>query len=390
VQEPQRSVTAEVLEATGQAGKGLTSAHFTQAVEYREAPRQGSTARVARSRALTIALDGDDVREAIFTGSATFRDDALVASAADARYQPGVGTLRLSGTDAGGPPRVADERIDVVGDAVDLTLQGRRMSATGNVKTTLRPERAAAATAANPAGATVLPGILRDDQVAYVNADALAYLGRSGAAVYTGRASLWQDMTAIRAERIAIDQGNGNLVATGGARSSISLDGEVSTGRASEIRYDDAGRTITYLGVSPSAGAPTKGAASRAGGPPAANDSQAHVTGTQGDLQADRIEVVLAQGGGRAERVEGYGDVTARIDTRIATGSRLTYVSDAGRYSMSGSGTVPVTVVDSCRTTTGRALVFFKSTDRIVVDGNEQARTQTRSTGPCPSPSARR
>ena len=39
----------------------------------------------------------------------------------------------------------------------------------------------------------------------------------------------------------------------------------------------------------------------------------------------------------------------------------------------------PVTIVDECgRETTGRTLTFFKATDRIVVDGNEQIRTQTK------------
>ena len=37
-----------------------------------------------------------------------------------------------------------------------------------------------------------------------------------------------------------------------------------------------------------------------------------------------------------------------------------------------------MTIVDECgRETTGRTLTFFKATDRIVVDGNEQIRTQT-------------
>ena len=45
---------------------------------------------------------------------------------------------------------------------------------------------------------------------------------------------------------------------------------------------------------------------------------------------------------------------------------------------MSGAGTKSVKVTESCRETTGRTLTFFKSTDRIIVDGNEEIRTQTR------------
>ena len=61
---------------------------------------------------------------------------------------------------------------------------------------------------------------------------------------------------------------------------------------------------------------------------------------------------------------------------------------------MSAAGTTPVTIIDpqttasgvvSCRGTTGRTLTFFKSTDTIRVDGNDQNRTETQ-IKPCPPP----
>jgi hypothetical protein len=33
-------------------------------------------------------------------------------------------------------------------------------------------------------------------------------------------------------------------------------------------------------------------------------------------------------------------------------------------------------------------LTFFKAADRIIVDGNEEIRTQTKTGGPCAAPSA--
>ncbi len=46
------------------------------------------------------------------------------------------------------------------------------------------------------------------------------------------------------------------------------------------------------------------------------------------------------------------------------------------RYLVTGS---PVTILEECgRETIGRTLTFFKTADRIIVDGNEQIRTQTR------------
>jgi len=96
---------------------------------------------------------------------------------------------------------------------------------------------------------------------------------------------------------------------------------------------------------------------------------------------------LLAKDASRAERLEAYGDVRARIDTRVATGDRLTYHASDERYVMTGIATVPVKIVDECRETSGRTVTFFKSGERIIVDGNEEARTQSRrGVGPCPQP----
>ena len=39
--------------------------------------------------------------------------------------------------------------------------------------------------------------------------------------------------------------------------------------------------------------------------------------------------------------------------------------------------------------TSGRTVTFFKSTERIIVDGEEEVRTQSKRGGPCPAPPAR-
>src|SRR5688572_16985712 len=109
---PARSVRARTFNATGEPGKGLTSAQFTDDVEYREEIRAGAAPRIARSRGLQITLASDVVTAAVFTGNVRFEDQGLQASAANAQYDPTKGTLHLSGTDAGGGPRVADEQIN--------------------------------------------------------------------------------------------------------------------------------------------------------------------------------------------------------------------------------------------------------------------------------------
>lgn len=385
---PARSVKATLLDAIGEPGKGLTSARFTDNVEYREEARGGAVPRVAHARALRVALDGAAIDSAIFSGAVTFVEQGLQASAADARYEPRAGSLRLTGTDAGGPPRVADAQITIEAQKqIDVQLDSRRMAAAGSVKTTLRA-----------GGTNKLPGLLKGEQPANVGADALQYDGGAGKAVYRGNANLWQGETAIRANTITIDQSTGDLIAVGGARSVIVLDSGNSNGAAAEIRYEDGKRVISYLSNIPppvavvrprGATVPppvTRGGARGPVRPPAV---QALVTGPQGTLRADRIEVVLAPQGPRAERLEAYINVNARVDTRIATGARLTYYAVDERYVMSGANAVPVKVNDGCRESSGKTLTFFKSADRIIVDGNEEIRTQTKSGGPCAATAAR-
>ncbi|MGH9346022.1 MAG: hypothetical protein ACRD26_02040 [Vicinamibacterales bacterium] len=110
------------------------------------------------------------------------------------------------------------------------------------------------------------------------------------------------------------------------------------------------------------------------------------MSGPQGDLTARRIVVLLAKDERRMERLEAYDEVNLRVDQRVATGARLTYLAGEGRYIMAGAGVVPVTVSEACRRTTGRTLTFFRATDNIIVDGNEEIRTRTTSGGPCPQP----
>ena len=389
-----RTVRAQTFEATGAAGQDLNAARFDNQVEYTEDAAAGRAARVARSNGLRIALAGDQVTDATFTGSARFEEQGLQASGALAQYDPAKGTLRLSGAEAGRAPRVADQQIEIEAEAIEVTLQGRRMAARGNVRTILR-----AGTAKNR-----LPGLLQQGQPANVTAAALEYDGDAGKASYTGAAALWQGETAIRANTIALDQTRGDLLATGAARSTIALTTGTSVGTANEIRYTDAERTIAYISppppkpvaaptsaspIAPVPGSPVAPTSVSPIAPPPVPFVPSRLSGPEGDISAVRIELALAKTGSQLERLEAYTAVNVRLDTRVATGDRLTYVTEDERYVMTGIATVNVTIVEECRETSGRTVTFFKSTERIIVDGNEEVRTQSKRGGPCPAPPAR-
>lgn len=351
---PARSIKARTLDADGAPGAGLTAARFAENVEYREESGKSSSARAARARALAVGLDNDAIKNAVFSGAVKFEEQGLQAAAGEARYDPTAGSLRLSGVEGGVLPRVADDQVTIDANTIDVALQGRLMKAAGSVRTTLRASK------------SKLPGLLKQDQPANVNADALDYQGAAGQAIYTGNATMWQGETAVRAEKVSIDQSKGDLLGSGNARSTIALDTGVSVAHASDIRYDDAAHTITYASTPNAAGVVT---------------AQAQLSGPQGDLRADRIHVILAPEGGHISRLEAYTNVNLKLDMRSASGERLTYFADQERYLMSGAGTKAVKVVEACRETTGRTVTFFKSTDRIIVDGNEEIRTQTRNGG---------
>jgi lipopolysaccharide export system protein LptA len=387
-----RQVTARSLDAQGQPGVGLTAARFAENVEYREEGQSGRAARVARSDALSVTFADEAIDGAIFTGKVEFQEERLRASGAEARYAPAEGRLLITGAGAGGQPRVADDQITIEAQkSIDVTLEDRRMHALGMVRTSLRSggRTPPGGGGARQAGASRLPGLLKNEEPANVSADALQYQGGAGTALYKGEARLWQGETAIRADLISIDQGNGDLVALGAARSTLVFENGVSQGRAAEIRYEDARRVISY--VSQIAPVPAAGAAAVplppvVGVPVAPPPVQVQLSGPQGDLRADRIEVILARSGSRVERLEAYTNVNARVDVRIATGARLTYHAADERYVLVGASPVPVKVVDACRETSGKTLTFFKTADRIIVDGNEEIRTQTKSGGPCAAP----
>jgi lipopolysaccharide export system protein LptA len=399
---PAGSISADALDGTGEAPRGLTTAEFRDSVEYREAGKKGAADRVVRSQSLTATLADDAVTDAAFKGRVTFEDEGLNARAAEISYQPRHNTIRLSGVDAGGAPHVSVDQIAIDARTMDVGLQERQIAAT-EVRTRLTPQTRTSPARGGAARGIAIPGLLKQDEVANINANTLDYRGQAGQAVYRGGATLWQGNTTIRADTIGLNQEEGSLVATGSATSTLELDTGVSTGSGYEIRYDDLKRVVTYSGarLPPTSEKGFSPAGARMAAPGGARGAvparDAQLRGPQGDLRADRIEIVLAKDGNTVERLEGYTGVTLKLNMRTAVGARLTHYAAEEKYVLSATGTIPVTVTDqrtapsgavSCQKTTGRTLTFYKSIDTIAVDGNEQKRTETQ-IEPCAPPSPR-
>lgn len=359
---PARTIRAAELNADGAAGAGLTAMRFTGGVDFRE----GGTARTpatrqATSQTLTLALGADGVAErANFLGDARFQNGTLRASAAEARYFMSGDRLELLAPAGAVPPSVTDTGLQVDAAAITIGLATTAVTATGAVSSVMQPA------ADRPGeGAARTPALLDGGQPLMASAAALEYDSQARMAVYTGKARLWQGDTTIIAERIVLDEQRGNLAASGGVRSTLSLQPPPGSSgprgtiaRGDEMSYDDTARTVTY-------------------------NKAAQMNGPQGELTADRIALVLASPGRALERIEGYGSVVAHVAARDARGQRLTYHADDERYVLTGA---PVQFTEDCRVTTGRTLTFFGTAGKLIVDGNQTTRTVTTGGGKCTPP----
>ncbi len=370
---PARTIGATSLTGKGEPGKGLTSATFVENVEYREVrvPQPGAAPviRLARSQTLDLAVQPGfgSIDEAKFAGHVRFEEGQVHASAAQARYLVAKGVIELDGVEeaTGQVPRVTDDQVSIEGKHVELTMEGRKVLARDDVRTMMQP---APKDDTGGKAAVHRPSMLKADQPLYATGAALDYDGGASKAIYTGGARLWQGDTAIQGEQITLDDRSGDLSASGKVRSAFLLEQQdektkkvqkvPTIGSASALQYEDAIRRATYT-------------------------TGAHVSGPQGDLRADKIELYLKPSGDELDRVEAYTKVTLQSEARTATGDRMTYFSADERYLMLGA---PVKIVADCRETIGRTLTFFKSVDRIVVDGNEETRTQTKGGGKCGEP----
>jgi lipopolysaccharide transport protein LptA len=354
---PARTVEAAGVDAKGQPGRGLTRAQFSGNVQYRE--RGANTGRATSSGTLDVGLKPglSALEDARFAHGVKFEEGKLTALAAAARYDVDNGRLELSGSEPGSPaPHVITEQIVVDARTIDVTLNGPKVKAAGNVKSVLQPTRTGK-----------MPSMLKQNQPVNVLAANLDYDGTASRGTYDGDARLFQADTSVKAETIVIDATSGDLSASGSVTSTTMLEQEGkdkkgkkerlrSIASAKEMKYEDRERRLTYTG-------------------------DAHLVNPDGDMTAAKIELYLKPSGDELDRAEAYDEVTLREQERKTTGSRMTYTAVDERYVITG---VPVKIVDECsRETIGRTLTFLKATDSIVVDGNQQIRTQTKGGGAC-------
>ncbi len=384
---PARTINAQLLIGKGDAGHGLTGAHFEGAVDFRE--RGPSVDRRAKSQSLDAAMGPglSSIDDAVFERGVRFDDGTMVATAAKARYVLGKGTLDLSGADPAlhqPPPRLDTTQIGIDAATIGVVIDGPLVKASGSetgpgstVHSVMKRQTAGgnAGSAADAAGKkpadTKMPAMLKKDQDVLITAGDLDYNGTLSTATYTGRVVLTQGDTSIKAASMTIDSKNGDLsaagddagvVATSMIRQETGLDKKVTRTRSNatskSLAYEDASHRLTYTG-------------------------DAHLADLAGDMTAAKIELYLKTSGDDLDRVEAYDNVVLKEPKRRTTGSRLTYLGAEEQYLVTGT---PVHSVDSCgQDTSGKTMTLFRSNERVTVDGADKTRSQVvGSSSSCP------
>ena len=362
---PGKSIRSATLNAAG-GEAGIEQATFEGGVEYHEgrAARRNLPAidRTVRSQTLVAQTQPGlgSIERAEFRGNVKITEPPdFVAEAPLAIYDLARDRLELMpGEGLPGPPSptVTDGSISVAARTIQFGLASRELSAETKVRSTIR---SADRKGGRPTDRK-LPSMLSGDQPVNVTSNRLNYKGKGSAAEYSGNVTMWQgNDTTIKAPTITIDDRSGNLRATGGVTTSFLLKDSktkeaekqppVTIGSSETFTYDDAKRLATYEG-------------------------KAKISGPQGDVSGEKIELFLKAGADELERAEAYGTngtVQVREANRIAKGSHLTYTAADERYLMIGT---PVEITEekngTCTLTRGTSATFNRATERATIEGS--------------------
>jgi lipopolysaccharide transport protein LptA/LPS export ABC transporter protein LptC len=353
-----RTIRSTALTAAGSA-QGIHEMKFQEGVEYREAAAKSHPARVAEARTLDASLEAASgaLVEARFTGNFHFTEGQMHATSADAVYNIAAGSLSLIGKDIA--PHIEDEALAIDANTIDVRLDPMKITAAGRVRSNMLPVTKPAGTAA----AAKRPGLLGDKEPVQIIAEKLAYDETARKADYSGQVKLIQGETTITADTITLDETKGDLTANGKVVTNLLITEKDATAKtkptiakAGSFTYADQTRLATYT-------------------------TTAQLDGDQGNLRAGKIELRLAKDDNALEGLEADGQVTALVERRTVTGAHLSYSPSDDKYVITGA---PVKMIDAdCQESSGKTLTFWKASDRVLIDGNNEVRTQTKGGGKC-------
>jgi LPS export ABC transporter protein LptC/lipopolysaccharide transport protein LptA len=278
-----------------------------------------------------------------FTKDVQFEEGARKATAQKAYYDGSTSVLSLKED-----PELVDTRegSTLVAEAIDVGSRNGDIAARHGVRHVLN-RKGGAGGLLTGSGHPVL-----------VTARFLDYDGQTRVGVYREEALLRAGKDEVRGGeiRLADKDGARRLEASGGVVSLLHPQQEGTAAppapvdaRAREMVYDEARRELLYKDQV------------------AIRQGLVWIRGPQATIE-------LTPDGGDVRTMRAGEPVEVQQGERRAQGVRATYDPRAGTMALVGE---PVTLVDPRQHIQGRAVTFNLGDDRVVVDGQEQARTQT-------------
>jgi LPS export ABC transporter protein LptC/lipopolysaccharide transport protein LptA len=307
------------------------------------APGKGEARRLAAQSFIARINTTTGAAEYIeFTKDVQFEEGTRKATAQKAYYEGATQMLSLKES-----PELLDTRegSTLVAEAIDIGSRSGDIAARHDVQHVLRRK----------GGGGLLSG---SGQPVLVSARFFDYDGRTKVGIYKQDALLRAGKDEVRGSEIRLIEKDGlrRLEASGGVvtllhprREGAAAAPAPVDGRSRDMVYDEAKRELLYRGDV------------------AIKQGVVSIRGPQAtiELTADGADVRTMRAGEPVQVEQGE---------RKAQGARATYDPRAGTMALEGE---PVTLVDARQHVQGRAVTFNLGDDRVVVDGQEQARTQT-------------
>ena len=313
----------------------------------------GQPDRVSTSEMLDATFHpGTGVETIVQQGNVEYLDKDRRAWGQRARYTTADQILTLTGS-----PRIEQGGMTTTAKTMRMNRSSGEAFAEGDVRSTyndLKPQ---------PGG-----GMLASSDPIHVTSRNMTALRGPAIAVYSGDARLWQNGDVIEAPSIEFDRDQRSVIAHDSAARRVSTvliqsdkEGKVTPAviTSGKLTYKDDERRAHFEG----------GVVAKA--------QDATITCRVMDVflkpreQAGPTAQASAgvAGAEKLDRIVATGQVVIVQPSRRGTGDRLVYTADEDKYVLTGG---PPSIFDAERgKITGVSLTFFRTDDRVLVEGNE-------------------
>lgn len=363
--QPAKSIRANHLLAEGDDAGGLNRALFSEAVDYRETRPAGrgqpAAVRTATAGTLALGLKGDlgQVESATFRQNFKVKDGDLTATAQEAQYDSSGEVLKLRSNQQGPRPKVTDPQFDVEANEIDADLRNDAFDARGagqaRVESFVTPSRPQ-----DKARTDV--GLFEPGKAVTGTSERLRYSRATGLAQYEGAVYLRQGDSALRADKVDLDDKKSDLRASGSVRSTLALD--PATGKTAGTSKTPAASGPTRIAANALTYTDSTRVAVYTGSAVLDSASGERLQGEQVTLTLEPSERKLKTAVATAAP---NGEVRVTLlEGRQSAGQRLTYTAATDEYVVSGAPAVfvvPATDrgVGECNIGSGTTLTFGRT-----------------------------